>query len=76
MNKTFYDPNILCIITNFTNFFIQNKSAAELDFWSRVFLTISQQIATVNSFQDLIEEQKSAAVPGETAADISADETT
>lgn len=55
MEKYCYDPTFLYLITNFTSFFMQNKTIFELYFWSNVFYVISNELNTIASLYVLME---------------------
>lgn len=68
MGKDCYDPMILYMITNFTSYFIQNKSILELYFWANVFSLISDQITAMASLYVFIEALQDTSESSETTS--------
>jgi hypothetical protein len=67
MERYCYDPTFLYLTTNFTSFFMQNKTIFELYFWSNIFNVISDQLSAIAALYVLMEElQKNAEASDET----------
>lgn len=67
MERYCYDPAFLYLVTNFTSFFMQDKTIFELYFWSNVFTMISHELDTIASLYVLMEQlQANATASDET----------